>query len=260
MTREHLPRLREMSSDADPLARILANAERGPSPERLARLGQRLSDSLDARSTTPSPTPASAPLSAAARKWLAGVGVAGIALAFILNRGPEAEPARPSSAPQPQPKPSQVVPDVTTTLSPASRHEELEVRAPESIQPAATPRMHSSVKKTPSGPTPSELTLLREAQQALPNYPQLALTRLAEHRAAYPHGVLEQERQVLHIEALLRSNHVNTAREIAAAFASEFPLSAHLRRIERMFARIEQKRERIGNPNQVEALIDKSQP
>jgi hypothetical protein len=101
--------------------------------------------------------------------------------------------------------------------------------------------------------------LLREAQQALPGAPTLALARLAEHRSIYPHGVLEQERQVLEVEALLAANRLAAAHEAATAFATDFAGSAHLRRIERMFARFEQKQASVGNTSTVEALTGKFQ-
>jgi hypothetical protein len=77
----------------------------------------------------------------------------------------------------------------------------------------------------------SELALLDRARSRLPADPSDALRALDEHRARYPHGTFVQEREVLAIEALVQLGRRPEAEARAAAFAAQFPGSAHRRRI-----------------------------
>jgi outer membrane protein assembly factor BamD (BamD/ComL family) len=61
--------------------------------------------------------------------------------------------------------------------------------------------------------------------------PAEALRALEEHRARFPQGTFAQEREVLAIEALVRLGRRAEAEARAAAFARQFPGSAHRRRI-----------------------------
>ena len=59
----------------------------------------------------------------------------------------------------------------------------------------------------------------------------LALTN--EHRLRYPHGILDQEREALAIEALIKLGRLDEARPRARAFALTYPGSPHQARLER---------------------------
>jgi hypothetical protein len=78
----------------------------------------------------------------------------------------------------------------------------------------------------------TEIQLLQRAQDALGGAPARALDLLNQHAARFPGTGLGQEREVLAIDALVRLGRTDEARARTAAFASRFPRSAHLRRLE----------------------------
>jgi hypothetical protein len=88
-----------------------------------------------------------------------------------------------------------------------------------------------------------ELGLLRRAQQALPHDGAQALLYVQTHEHAFPHGLLEQEREVLAIGALLAIGDITGAEQRASAFRQAFPHSAHLRRVDRLLTN-----ERMSDP------------
>jgi len=76
----------------------------------------------------------------------------------------------------------------------------------------------------------SEIELLRRARAALAGRPREAFRLTEQHRSEYPEGVFTQERDVLAIEALLRSGELQLARELAEAFVRRYPSSPHAHR------------------------------
>ena len=92
----------------------------------------------------------------------------------------------------------------------------------------------SSAENPPASQAPvgeSELALLDWARGRMAADPAEAMRALDEHRARFPRGTFAQEREVLAIEVLVRLGRRSEAQARAAAFASEFPGSAHRRRI-----------------------------
>jgi hypothetical protein len=85
---------------------------------------------------------------------------------------------------------------------------------------------------TPAPLPPSELELLRQARLWVATRPAQAISLLDAHQAAYPHGNLEQEREVVAIDALMRLHREADARQRAEQFRQRFPDSAYLRRID----------------------------
>jgi hypothetical protein len=77
----------------------------------------------------------------------------------------------------------------------------------------------------------TEIQLLQRAQDALGSSPSKALDLVNRHVARFPRATLGQEREVIAIDALVRLGRVTEARTRAAAFAAQFPTSAHLRRL-----------------------------
>ncbi len=77
----------------------------------------------------------------------------------------------------------------------------------------------------------TEIQLLQRAQDALGSSPSRALDLVNRHVARFPRATLGQEREVIAIDALVRLGRVGEARTRAAAFAAQFPASAHLRRL-----------------------------
>jgi hypothetical protein len=72
-----------------------------------------------------------------------------------------------------------------------------------------------------------ELALIQSAQAALNGQPERALTLALEHLGAYPHGLFEQEREMVALEAELALHRTAAAAERARRFLARFPHSAH---------------------------------
>jgi hypothetical protein len=85
-------------------------------------------------------------------------------------------------------------------------------------------------------PQESEVDLLQRAQAALRADPSLALALTDTHAARFPRGTLSQEREVIAIEALVRSHRVAEARSRASEFFRAFPESGHRVRIQSLLA------------------------
>jgi hypothetical protein len=134
-----------------------------------------------------------------------------------------------------QPPPSDetvIMPAATTTAIEAASSANVTSAPPRtgsgavSAAPAA-----ATVEVPPVAAVPSELALLDRARTRMAADPGDALRALDEHRARYPRGTFVQEREVLAIEALVHLVRRPEAESRAAAFANEFPDSAHRRRI-----------------------------
>jgi hypothetical protein len=76
------------------------------------------------------------------------------------------------------------------------------------------------------------VTLLRDAQDALRTAPAAALFLADEHAARFPAGVLAQEREVIAIEALIKTGRREEARARAARFLAAIPRTAYRPRVE----------------------------
>jgi len=83
-------------------------------------------------------------------------------------------------------------------------------------------------------PFVAEDRLIRQARAALPNDPALALSLTSAHARRFPDGTLEQEREVIAIEALTKLGRDSEARERAATFTQHHPTSAYRARVEQL--------------------------
>jgi hypothetical protein len=253
MTRPHsFERLRDGgNAAADPLVRAVHTAlDDDPPPDRLAAVAERLAGSLDG-SAAPRETAPSISRSG----WRLAVGTAGLVCVLALQ-GDQAglrpgRPARPRSTASVQ----RTAPSIAVS-TPAPEPPSTLQTAIMSTQEATKPRRAPRDTKRRLQPPLGELEMLRAAKSALPASPAVALAHLADHRAAYPHGVLEQERQVLQIEALLAARKLHAAAKAAGDFAAEFPRSAHLRRVQRMISEAEVNRNRVANTAEMPTLTD----
>jgi hypothetical protein len=81
------------------------------------------------------------------------------------------------------------------------------------------------------GSLEQELLLLQRSQAALAHEPAGALLLAEQHARDYPHGVFEQEREMLAFEALLELRRKPDALARAERFVQHFPDSAHARRV-----------------------------
>ncbi|WP_437312937.1 hypothetical protein [Sorangium sp. So ce385] len=75
---------------------------------------------------------------------------------------------------------------------------------------------------------------LAEIRAALARSPEAPLALLDAHRAEFPDGRLAAERELVAIDALLRSGRAGGARDRAEAFLAQFPSSPHAGRVRRL--------------------------
>lgn len=121
----------------------------------------------------------------------------------------------------------------------AERHDG--AHEPDHETPAGSPPVPAGVTATDDAPAaapgPGEASLLRAARQALPTSPARTLALAEEHLRRYPHGILDQEREALRIEALVALGRIDDAEARARAFAAAYPNSPHRGRIAHALAR-----------------------
>ncbi|MBX3264876.1 MAG: hypothetical protein KF782_34710, partial [Labilithrix sp.] len=104
-----------------------------------------------------------------------------------------------------------------------------------------TPPAGASGAQAPSAPREetgpeAEVRLLERAQDALRARPAEALALAEDHARRFPQGMLAQEREVIAIEALMKTGRASEANARAARFKARFPGSSHTRRIDALVA------------------------
>jgi hypothetical protein len=233
------------------LERALRNAGGAPSPLQLRDLASKLSGALAVPLSVPAPAPVLVKSAATVAKplgslgaWvvggiLVGAGLSGIAYSWLK---PD------SSAPVEIHAPSggQQLALVPQPALPESRNDSGNiVEPPAPAKPAAhvTAGVVPSVKRAaavasaepmPAGET--EVMLLKRAQQALASDPAQALALTNVHQQRFAGGLLEQEREMIAIEALLRLGRTTAATTRAEQFRARYPGSAHTRRLNALFS------------------------
>lgn len=103
-----------------------------------------------------------------------------------------------------------------------------------SVEPSANsaPSRPSVAKRAAPNPA-DEVKLLERAQDALKSSrPDEALASCNEHAKRYPNGLLTQEREVIAVEALVKTGRTAEAKSRAEKFKARFPGSSHARRID----------------------------
>jgi hypothetical protein len=100
-----------------------------------------------------------------------------------------------------------------------------------STEPSAKPVAPTVTKSAAPNPA-DEVKLLERAQDALKSNPTEALALCNEHARLYPNGMLAQEREVIAVEALVKSGRTAEARARADKFKARYPGSSHARRID----------------------------
>jgi hypothetical protein len=272
------PRLLDSLSGSDPV-KIALDAARGdgPSADQLTRLAGKLPLGLPTGggggggklvikgaihgASVSAPIATGAPiLSGALLGAVLGIAVVGGAWVASPRAPEDASPSAVTSAsstalPSPISRPA-VTAEVTSR--PENRATETP-KAPQSALPNAPqppPTAESAntpVESAPSIASPpveneSEAAMLRRAQDALGASPSKALEITSQHMARFPSGNLAQEREVLAIQALLALGRAGEARARAAQFATRYPGSAHLRRIEVLFSSDSDHKKSAGSP------------
>lgn len=163
-----------------------------------------------------------------APRWALATGAAlvvAIAIGWSLWPAPVAPPdLRP-----------EVVPVAAPTPAPVARPSE--PGASDLVESAEDVHAVADVETEPtSAEVPTEMELLDAAHGALPTRPARALRYLTRHRALYPDGVFEEEREVLAIEALMILDRDAEARARAERYLAAHPTTAHRRRVEELLA------------------------
>jgi hypothetical protein len=138
----------------------------------------------------------------------------------------------PPEAPAPSARDFGPPPAASNTPSRATRAPEPKVLSPEA--PAS-----ATATEGPRVAPPGELELLEQARAAVSTQPATALQLIAQHRRLYPRSVMSQERELLEIEALLRSGNRAAAEQGARRFQQAYPRSLHHRRIDALLGKHE---------------------
>ncbi|HVY38867.1 MAG TPA: hypothetical protein VHM31_13070 [Polyangia bacterium] len=169
----------------------------------------------------------------AARAWMRSHGSrearAGSGIGGAGTSGPATSVAAPTRA-------------TASVAAPAVERRRVEDDARTSAATPAPAAAEPEARAEPEAPrramlTPGEAGLLRSAREALATSPARTLSLTNEHLRRYPHGMLNQEREALAIEALLALGSVKEARQRAWAFELEYPDSPHRARIRQALAR-----------------------
>lgn len=129
------------------------------------------------------------------------------------------EPASPPSLVEPAPVGS--ARPATSASPPSQPNRALPVR-PNSV---ASPSPSSGVPE-------NEVRTLQRAQDALRTEPSRALSICDDHARRFPSGLLDEEREVIAIDALTRLGRTDDALARARRFREAHPSSSHLGRIE----------------------------
>lgn len=255
-------RLFEDPGASPALKELLGSArDDGPSAADLARLASKLGPLLVA--TAPATAAAAAASSSAAPAGAVATGTqvaAGVSLvkvaviaavggtiiaggAFQAGRSYEAAHPPPpkvekvAAAPVEAP-PVVVEPVVEPEPAPVA---EPPAPAPEPEQPKAvkaTARVPAKASAPPAPQTLSEVELLEKAMAAMrAGDAKEALALTARHETQFGSGALVQEREMLAIEALLKSGRAGDARLKAQAFRQKYPTSSHLLRLDALVPR-----------------------
>ncbi|MFT3925102.1 MAG: hypothetical protein QM778_21380 [Myxococcales bacterium] len=99
------------------------------------------------------------------------------------------------------------------------------------VKPAELPTVTPEVEKHDPA---AELSILMRARRVLLADPGRTLELAEEHAREYPRGAFAEEREVLAIEALVRTGKQPAAAQRAQAFGKDFPKSTHRTRIQQL--------------------------
>ncbi|CAN5893590.1 hypothetical protein BH11MYX4_BH11MYX4_60880 [soil metagenome] len=163
------------------------------------------------------------------------IGVAGGGAALVVRHGGETVDAPvgivASAAASPSARSSASAGASASTRELASAAPTASV-VPTSATSATTTATTNRVVESPE----AEVKLLERAQDALRTRPDEALALCADHVKRFPSGMLVQEREVIAVEALVKTGRKDEARARADRFKARFPGSSHTRRLEALLA------------------------
>jgi len=214
-----------------PETRALLDREREIPPLSPAVRARTLAAARAAIATGAIPAPAGAP--AAWSRWAVAASltcVAAAAAATVAYRHHQPErhgataPAIPSARERPAPAIEPTPPVTPAPLAAASP-------SAAAIPSAQLPRhvADDGPRRARTVVTREELRLLRQARGAVARDDfAAALPPIAEHARDFPNGRLAEEREALHVKALVGLGRSDEARRAAASFAARFPRSVLL--------------------------------
>jgi len=170
-------------------------------------------------------SPARSPLARLAPALPIAVAIAAAGAFAMWRTQPSHAPAEPTQASSAH---------VITAVEPASPLAAASASAVAPEAPKVEP-VRSNHPATIQESYAAELSLLRRAQSAFAagNFAN-TLTLAAEHARRFPNGRLAEEREALRVRSLARSGRAEEARRAAAAFATRFPRSVLLPRIQKI--------------------------
>jgi hypothetical protein len=239
------PRLLSNDSDADELERALIDSLRGAGPDarqKAAMLGALAAQlgvggAVVASSSAAKASALGAQGSASAVTTSVASQALGLkVVALVAALGAAAVGGRLLWTSQPVVKPPIALTHVAAPVEePAVDPAPVEASPPKVNHPAV--RTHTPAPKPQPERLALETRLLTEARAALRSGDSAtARHRLARLRSEFPSGVLGQEREVLTIEVLAAEGQRAAAAEHLRAFATSYPESPHVARLEKLVA------------------------
>lgn len=133
-----------------------------------------------------------------------------------------------SQTPPPAPPPHEVVvaaPTPPTPAPPVEVREEVPpvppVETPEVVAPPAPP--HRAELPTDNGLAKERMAIERARSALMTRDASAALEAVALHRKQFPRGQLAEERERIHVQALVLAGRITDARTVAADFHRSFP-------------------------------------
>jgi hypothetical protein len=145
--------------------------------------------------------------------------------AVISDDVPAPSPLAPPIADR-EPTPSRAEAPRQTRRAPAAEPPPVEL-APNEPPPPPAP-----VFAPPAASPETEVALLQRAKGFVATDPRAALALVDEHAARFPNGLLDQEAEVIAIEALVAAGRASDAADRLTRFRAKFPKSAHLPHLE----------------------------
>jgi hypothetical protein len=241
-------RLRDDASIAPELRELMRRAHGlAPGKEQL----RRIQEGVAASHAGPPPSsdalaPKLRPRFRVSRLWLVGAAAAGLVLVTVWVLGSEknarvAAPIASFASPPSAGHASEGARQAPVQAQPEQR-EDADVPSPAEAEaapaapaaPERPPGRSRSVDRAQDAPR-DEADMLHEAKRALPEHPARSLAITLQHARIHPEGLLQEERDALRIEALVRLGHTARASEAFAAFRSRYPRSAYAQRMAAWF-------------------------
>jgi hypothetical protein len=231
------------------LSEAIRLARRGPDPESVSRISGALG-LVPPLMPPPVPPPSGLVVATGGGSAL-GVGIAavvvtGLGAGTFFFAQPAPSPKAPvasrvaavasvKTAPSPSPEmPALVAAESARAATPAPS-----VRRRKVEPDLSTPELAPSAVETPAPVSPpdaasrlrEEAQLVRSAERLLASDPSRALALTEERRRRFPGGALDQEADVVAIEALLKLGRRDAAAARASRFEASHPGSVHARRL-----------------------------